>query len=126
MLEKQKIETRNKRTPLELVVPLSTPFIIFIDPCGACNFRCNFCPCNNSEYKKKERHKMMPLPVFKQIVDDIGNFNQKVKVIYLYGFGEPLLNRHLIKMAKYLKNSQVCHEIRIVTNGSMLTPEIPF
>lgn len=122
MLEKQKVETRNKRTPLEQVVPLSTPFILFIDPCGACNFKCNFCPCNTSDYKKKERHKVMSFSLFKKVIDDVGSFPEKVKVIYLYGFGEPFLNKEIIKMAKYLKQSNVCNEIRIVTNGSLLGP----
>ncbi len=122
MLEKQKVETRNKRTPLEDVVPLTTPFIIFIDPCGACNFKCNFCPCNTSDYKKRERHKVMPFSLFKKVIDDICTFPEKVKVIYLYGFGEPLLNKEIIKMAKYLKLSNACNEIRIVTNGSLLSP----
>lgn len=124
MLEKQKVETRNKRTPLEEVVPLATPFIIFIDPCGACNFKCNFCPCNKSSYKIIERHKIMPFSLFKKVIDDISVFPEKVKVIYLYGFGEPLLNKELVKMAKHLKESNVCNEIRIVTNGSLLNPEL--
>jgi radical SAM protein with 4Fe4S-binding SPASM domain len=124
MLEKQKVETRNKRTPLEQVVPLATPFIIFIDPCGTCNFKCNFCPCNMSNYNKKERHKVMSLSLFKKVIDEICTFPEKVKVIYLYGFGEPLLNRKIIEMAKYLKKSKACNEIRIVTNGSLLSPKM--
>lgn len=122
MLEKQKVETRNKRTPLEQVVPLAAPFIVFIDPCGACNFKCNFCPCNTSDSNKKERHKVMPFSLFKKIVDDLCTFPEKVKVIYLYGFGEPLLHKEIIKIAQYLKQSNVCNEIRIVTNGSKLNP----
>ena len=123
-LEKQKVETRNKRTPLEEVVPLSTPYILFIDPCGACNFACSFCPCNTNAFNKAERHKLMPFDKFKKVVDDIATFPDKVKVIYLYGFGEPLLNRDLIEMAKYLKKSDACNEIRLVTNGSRLSPEM--
>lgn len=43
-------EIVNKRTPLETVVPLEAPYILYIDPCGACNFKCSFCPCNNSGF----------------------------------------------------------------------------
>ena len=32
------------RTPLETVISLSTPFVIFVDPASACNFKCTFCP----------------------------------------------------------------------------------
>lgn len=120
----QRIETRNNRLPLEEAVPLKAPFIMFIDPCGACNFFCNFCPCNQSDYKKEERHKLMSLEMFKKVIDDICAFQEQVKVIYLYGFGEPLLNKDVPQMARYIKEKKVCREIRLVTNGSLLTPEL--
>ena len=31
------------RTRLEEVIPLETPFVLFVDPSSACNFRCKFC-----------------------------------------------------------------------------------
>lgn len=123
-LQKQLIETRNERTPLENVIPLKAPFIMFIDPCGACNFRCNFCPCNKSDYNKEERHKLMTFEQFTKVIDDVAQFEEPVKVIYLYGFGEPLINKDLPRMARYLKDKNVCREIRLVTNGSLLNPEM--
>lgn len=124
MLKSDKIETRHKRTPLEEVIPLSTPFILFIDPCGRCNFSCNFCPCNTSDYNKEERHKIMSLSDFKHVIDGLKSFPEKIKVIYLYGFGEPLLNPDFIEMAKYLKAADVCREIRLVTNGYLMNPKL--
>ena len=44
--------------------------------------------------------------------------------MYLYGFGEPLLNKELVRMARYLKEKSVCREIRIYTNGALLSPEM--
>ena len=32
---------------------LSTPFIIFIDPSDACNFKCSFCPTGDIELMKR-------------------------------------------------------------------------
>lgn len=124
MLKGEKIETRHKRTPLEEVVPLKAPFIVFIDPCGACNFKCSFCPCNTNDYNKEERHKKMSFPLFQKVIDELCQFEEQVKVIYLYGFGEPFLNRDVIKMAKYIKEKNACRELRIVTNGSLLNPEL--
>ncbi len=123
-LKKQVIEERHQRARLEEVVPLKTPFIIFIDPCGACNFACNFCPCNKSSYKKEERHQKMSLETLQKIVDDICIFEEQVKVIYLYGFGEPLLNKDLFAMASYIKERKACRELRLVTNGSLLNPDV--
>lgn len=124
MLERQKLAKTNKRTPLETVLPLKAPYVLYIDPCGICNFNCNFCPCYRSEYRKEERHSMMSLDMFKKIVDDMANFEEQVKVVYLYGFGEPLLNKDLFKMARYLKDKNVCREIRIYTNGALLSPVV--
>ena len=123
MLEGQKNEPRRERAPLEKVVPLPAPFILHIDPCGACNFTCNFCPCNVSDDKREERHKLMPLELFKQIIDDVCTFPEQIKVICLYAFGEPLLHRDVFEMARYIKDRKACRELRLVTNGSRLCPE---
>ncbi|MCM1226220.1 MAG: radical SAM protein [Clostridium sp.] len=117
-------EYTNTRTRLETVVPLEAPFIVNIDPCGACNFKCSFCPCNNSDFMNEERHKMMSFELFKKIVGDMKEFKQKIHVADLYAFGEPLLNKNFIEMIKYLKDNNVVGKIRTVTNGSLLSPEL--
>lgn len=118
------IETRKTRTPLESVVPLAAPFTIFIDPCGACNFKCSFCPCNTTSYKDSERHAFMPLELFKKIIDDISDFNEEIKVIALYAFGEPLLHKSIAQMISLIKQKNICREIRLTTNGSLLNPSM--
>lgn len=35
-------EIKHVRTRLETVIPLPAPFTVYIDPCGSCNFKCNF------------------------------------------------------------------------------------
>jgi MoaA/NifB/PqqE/SkfB family radical SAM enzyme len=124
MKSNEKIEERNKRKPLETVVPLSTPYVIYMDPCGACNFGCNFCPCNNSSFMNKERFKMMSLDLFKKIVDDMCTFDEQVKVVDLWAWGEPFMNKKLLDMIKYLNEKKACREIRTCTNGSFLKPEL--
>ena len=119
-----RIEKRNSRTPLETVVPLDTPYVIYIDPCGACNFECYFCPCRKSNFRNEERYKVMSFDLFKKIVDDMRQFPQQVKVVDLWAWGEPFLNKDLIEMIRYLRQSGVCREIRTCTNGSMLNPEL--
>src|SRR6202167_1458217 len=37
------------RTPPETVIPLATPFIVFVDPASACNFKCTFCPTGHHD-----------------------------------------------------------------------------
>lgn len=123
-LVKIKDVTHNRRTPLESVLPLEQPYILYIDPCGACNLTCQFCPCNTSDYMKKERHSMMTLETFQKIIDDIKEFPEKIKVLYLFGFGEPLLNKHIFDMIRYAKQSNVADKIRLYTNGVALTTKV--
>jgi MoaA/NifB/PqqE/SkfB family radical SAM enzyme len=118
-----KMEIRPARQRLLDVVPLAAPFTIFLDPCGRCNLKCVFCPCNNSTYKAKNRHTMMSFELFEKIAAEMASFEVMPKVVNLYGFGEPLLNPSLPDMIKLLKN-KICCEVLVTTNGVLLTPEL--
>lgn len=120
---KEKPIVQNERHALEDVVPLDTPYIVYIDPSGACNLNCSFCPCNMSAYRKEERHKIMDMNLFTKIVDDLKEFPSKIKVVYLFAFGEPLLNKKLCEMIRTLKKANICEEIRLYTNGILLNKE---
>jgi MoaA/NifB/PqqE/SkfB family radical SAM enzyme len=124
MVNRDRLEFANLRENLSEVVPLNTPYVIFLDPCGACNFQCKFCPCNNSNFKNKERHAMMDIKLFRKILNDIEGFPEQVKVINLYGFGEPLLHPLYVEMVEEIKKRNLCRELRCTTNGYLLTPEL--
>lgn len=124
MVNRDRLEYANVRENLSTVVPLDTPYVLFLDPCGACNFRCLFCPCNNSDFKKAERHARMDMKLFHKILDDIEKFPEQIKVINLYGFGEPLLHPQYIQMIKEIKERNLCRELRCTTNGFLLTQEL--
>ncbi|MCI8971856.1 MAG: radical SAM protein [Oscillibacter sp.] len=118
-----KQEAKQVRTRLEEVVPRRAPFVIYLDPCGACNFKCNFCPCNISGERAAERHAVMSWELFEKIAADLDAFEGQVSVINLYGFGEPLLNPRIADMVRVLKENHCCREVRITTNASLLTEE---
>lgn len=118
-----KAEVKQTRTRLEDVVPRSAPFVIYLDPCGACNFKCSFCPCNTVEEQAAERHKMMSWELFEKLLDDLQAFQGQVSVINLHGFGEPLLNPRIADMVRALKQAHCCREVRVTTNGSLLDEE---
>lgn len=120
----ERIETQYPRQNLGDVLPLEAPFIVYLDPCGACNFQCVFCPCNTSDERKAERHTIMQWELFERIVNDLEKFNGEIKVIYLFCLGEPLLNPRFSDMVSIIKQKQLCREVRIVTNGSLLTLEM--
>lgn len=124
MVNRDRLEYSNARTDLSKSVPLDTPFVVFLDPCGACNFKCKFCPCNNSTFMQEERHQIMSMELFHKILDDMEQFPSQIKVINLYGFGEPLLHPQYAQLVKEIKERNLCREIRCTTNGKLLSKEM--
>ncbi len=124
MVKRDRLEYSNLRTRLEEAVPLPAPFVVFLDPCGACNFFCKFCPCNNSDFMREQRHEKMSMELFYKILNDLEEFTEKVKVINLYGFGEPLLHPQYIEMIKEIKDRNICRELRCTTNGFLLSEQM--
>lgn len=79
-MNRDRPEYANARTILSEVVPLDTPYVLFLDPGGACNFRCSFCPCNRGDFRNQERHAVMSMELFHRILDDIEGFPSQIKV----------------------------------------------
>ena len=122
---KPRIDLLN-RTRLETVIPLSTPFIINVDPADTCNFRCKFCPTGDRALMKKtpgRNHGIMDFGLYKKIIDDICEFDKPIKVLRLYKDGEPLLNSRLAEMIAYAKEKRCAERIDTTTNAILLTPE---
>jgi MoaA/NifB/PqqE/SkfB family radical SAM enzyme len=70
----------------------------------------------------EERHKIMSWNMFQKICSDVKQFDEQIKVINLYASGEPLLNNELPRMIRYLKDNQLCREVRTTTNASLMNP----
>jgi len=115
-----------KRESLSDLIPLETPFTLLIEPTNLCSLACKFCPTGdiNLLCQFNRPQGMMDYKLFKKIIDDLKVFNSKLKKLYLYKDGEPLLNPRLIDMIQYAKDKDVAEEIRIVTNGTLLNPSI--
>ena len=120
---KPRIELEN-RTRLEEAVPLSAPFVIFVDPADTCNFKCKFCPTGDRELMKKTPGRnfgIMDFELYKKIIDDICEFEEPIKVLRLYKDGEPLLNPRFADMVKYAKDKGCALKVDTTTNASLLT-----
>ena len=114
------------RIELKNALPLRTPYVIYIDPCDTCNFRCKFCPSGNLELMKKTNgrgHGPMDFEVYRGIIDALDEFPDPVRVIRLYKEGEPLLNPRFADMIRYAKASPKVQRVDTTTNASLLTPE---
>ena len=129
MIAKEGHRYYRERTRLETVIPLKTPFILYVDPSSACNLKCNFCPCGTAHSglwtdEKKSSIGAMTMDMFKKIVDDCSEFPDKIKVLRLYKEGEPLVNPNFAEMVKYAKSSGCFLGIDTTTNGTLLTAEL--
>jgi radical SAM protein with 4Fe4S-binding SPASM domain len=114
-------QNRNK---LQDAIPLDTPYSINIDPSNLCNFKCKFCAIQTSNKPVNFKKQVMSIKLFKKIVDDISKFPSKLKVLRITGQGEPLINKNISEMIEYAKKKDVAEFIEIITNGSLLSPEL--
>lgn len=116
-----------ERGMLYNVIPLRTPFSIYLDPSSACNFKRNFCYQGIHDRELRQLGfvpKIMEFDLFKEIVSQISEFPEKIKCLGLTGIGEPLLNKQLPNMISYLKQNNVTEKISVTTNASLLTLDL--
>lgn len=113
----------SEKIALENVIPLRTPFSAHIDVCSVCNFKCSFCFQADNEGMKAAKLKrgMMPLELFKKIVDDLAFFKDKLRKVKIGNHGEPTLHALLPEMIDYLRMSDRAEIIELFTNGSKLS-----
>ena len=90
------------------------PRVVFIEVTNRCNLLCQTCP---HTYFQREPLKSLSLDEFIRIAEQ---FPQMQRVL-LHGVGEPLLNRELPEIIKYLKGRDI--EVIINSNGTLLTPK---
>lgn len=111
-------QVNKKRLDLVAAVPLSVPLVIYIEPSGLCNLRCGFCMHRdrNNVFPKN----LMALGLFKKIVDDIGEFEEGIKLLRVCGNGEPLTNKNILEMLEYARSSKRIEKIELVSNGILL------
>lgn len=114
----KRIQLEN-RTDLKSEIPLRTPYCIFIDPSSACNFKCVFCM-----NQKIKRPTVMRFDLYKKLIDDLGEFEDPVKTLRLYAFGEPLMNPAFCDMVQYAKRCGRVLNVDTTSNASLLTPEL--
>lgn len=116
-------DTKN-RTKLENAIPISTPFVCHIEVTNVCNFKCEFCPSvDNPQYDEMKKG-FMDFKMFCKIIDDLCEFEGRLKQLIFHIMGEPLLHPNIVDMIAYAKKARVSEKLVLYTNGSRLTPEL--
>jgi radical SAM protein with 4Fe4S-binding SPASM domain len=90
-----------------------SPRVVFIEATNRCNLHCQTCP---RTYFQREPLNSLTYTEFVGIAEQFPNMQRAL----LHGIGEPLLNRELPEMIRYLKRRRV--EVIINSNGTRLTP----
>lgn len=101
------------RSKLEDVLPLRTPYSLFIDPCNLCNFKCKFCAMQTTDEELDFKKQLMSMELYEKIVDDIASFPDKLKMLRISQHGEPLLHPELPEMIRYAKQKTYLNLLRL-------------
>lgn len=113
-----------KRVRLSEVLPLATPFLLYVFPIYACNFKCRYCIFSVDKESRGfiSDKVVMDLDLYRRCIDDATKFPDKLKVLRFVGMGEPLLHPQIVEMIEYAALKKVATTIEIITNASLLTP----
>lgn len=114
------------RQVLGKIYPLAVPFTVILDASEMCNFRCSYCFRGSDDMSKwgyAANQRLMDEDVFKMAVDQILEFPENPKVISLSNHGEPLCNKKIPEMVRYIKEKGIKSRISIHTNASLLKGE---
>jgi MoaA/NifB/PqqE/SkfB family radical SAM enzyme len=91
------------------------PVCLYLETTNRCNLLCQHCP---RTFTSVERPADLSFEQMKIIVDQVPDLKQAV----LHGIGEPLINKELPRMIRYLKDRGA--HVLFNSNGTMLYPHI--
>lgn len=91
---------------------------VWIENTNACNARCVICP----REKMTRPVGFMSMDLYRRLIAEIGR-HDNVRRVHLMFYGEPLLDKLLPEKVRLAKEAGV-PTVYIVTNGSLLTPEM--
>lgn len=115
------------RVELGKVLPLEAPFSVQMYISNICNFRCGYCLQSSGSGVLKDRsftRKFMDFELYKRCIKGFAKLKNRLKVLVLVGWGEPLLHADIAAMVKYAKSENVVDKVEIITNAAALTPDL--
>jgi MoaA/NifB/PqqE/SkfB family radical SAM enzyme len=94
----------------------SRPYIFILEVTNVCNLKCPFCLTGKGISGGREvRH--MGYEEAREIIDAVADY---IYLLQLYTWGEPLLNKDLIKIIEYSKSRNI--SVMLSTNATAMTP----
>jgi len=92
------------------------PPILTIDTTNHCNARCSWCHNPDLQYPRG----VMSQKLFEKIIDNYSQYGGK---IWLATFGEPFMDKSILKKIQYIKKYNSIENTTLLTNGLLLTPD---
>ena len=116
------------RVRLADVVPLDTPFALYLFHTNLCNFKCSYCAHSLGQEGMKREYgfvpELMPMEVFERTVEQMKAFPRQFKFVSFTGQGEPLTNKRLPELVARMREARVAEATEVITNGALLTREM--
>lgn len=116
----------HKRQNLIDIIPLKKPFTLLIEPSNYCNFRCVSCfQSLKSKNYLTENRGLMDMDLYRDIIEQFKQWEgDKLKVLKLSLYGEPLTHPQFGEMLRLAKEAEIAERIETTTNASLLTEEM--
>lgn len=100
---------------------------LVIETVSLCNLSCNFCDAHSGRSPDFKKNAGTMNPDTEQSLlaslEEYVYIHGPVHMIQFYGNGEPLLDKNLEAKIAYIKNRCLASQIRVITNGTLLTKE---
>jgi radical SAM protein with 4Fe4S-binding SPASM domain len=93
------------------------PTKITVESGNVCNLRCPLCPTGQRDPSASKG--LLPYETFEKILDELG---RDLVTIRLYNWGEPLLNKELVRMCELAYERRV--SVKISSHLNDLTPQL--
>jgi len=95
------------------------PKRVTIETIFGCNAKCVMCPIDSPTKRKKG---IMPPDLFEDIIDSLVPYEKHFEMMDLFGLGEPLLDPHIFKRIRYIKEKGFDNtSLGISTNADLLS-----
>ena len=125
MIKYTELKNHNRHN-LRDVIPLAKPYTILIEPSNYCNFKCISCFQSLKEENYLTRNRgFMDMATYIEIIRQLKEWDgEKIKVLKLSLYGEPLTNPDFCEMLRIAKEANIAERIETTTNASLITDEI--
>jgi len=97
------------------------PKVVVIQTINRCNSACSMCPYVYTVAKEKET--IMDESLYRKILNEISQYLEFETLFFTFQ-NEPLLDKRIFDWAKMFKQKLPKKRLELVTNGSLLTPDV--